>query len=120
MRGKSKGVRVRGRRWQTAIFVISRPTWLLLVNCGEEHTWLLPGNCWARVQTEYEGLGTLSYVTDGHRIMELGTHARSLVSGSMANFLLSLTVLSAVSPGFTSSSTRKQTAFHSSLLSPKK
>ena len=56
---------------------------LLQGNCGEEHTWLLLGNCGGGVQTEYQELGALPYVTDGHRIMELRPHVRSLVSGSM-------------------------------------
>jgi hypothetical protein len=66
---------------------------LLPGKCREKHTWLLPSNCGGRVQTEYQGLGVLHYVTDGHRIMELGPHVRSLVSGSVANFFLSLAEL---------------------------
>ena len=38
----------------------------------------------------------MPYMTDGHRIMELGPHIRSLVSGSMANFLLFFVELSGV------------------------
>jgi hypothetical protein len=37
------------------------PTWLLPGNYGEEHTRLLGG-----VQTEYQGLGALPYVTNGN------------------------------------------------------
>ena len=50
---------------------------MLSGNCGEEHTWIFPGNCEGGVQT--------AYVTDGHKIIELGLHVRSLVTGSMAN-----------------------------------
>jgi hypothetical protein len=50
-------------------------------------------------------------VTDGHRSMEMGPPVSSLVFGCMANFLPSLAELSAGSPGFKPSSTRKQAAF---------
>jgi hypothetical protein len=72
----------------------------------------LPGNYGGGVQTEYQGLGVLPYVTDGHRIMELRPRVRSLVSGSMAISLLSLAGTPAGSLGFKPSSTRKQAAFH--------
>jgi hypothetical protein len=75
----------RGRRRQAAPFIVDWPTWLLPGNYGEEHTWLLPGNCGGGVQTEYQELGALPYESDGHRIMELGPHVRSQVSGSMVN-----------------------------------
>jgi hypothetical protein len=52
------------RRGQAAPFIVG---WATL---------LLPGNCGGGVQT--------AYMTDGHRIMELELHVRSLVSGSMA------------------------------------
>ena len=54
----------------------------------------------------------LPNMTDGHRIMDLRPGVRSLVSGSLANFLLSLADVSAGSPGFKPSLTRKQAAFH--------
>jgi hypothetical protein len=38
-------------------------------------TLLLPGNCEGGIQTPY--------MTDGHRVMKLGPHVRSLVSGSL-------------------------------------
>jgi hypothetical protein len=72
----------------------------------------LQGNCGGGVQTEYQGLGVLPFVTDGYRIMELGPLVRSLASGIMANFLPSLAKLSAGSQGFKVISTRKQAAFH--------
>jgi hypothetical protein len=83
------------------------------VNVGSS----MPGICEGRVQTEYQELGALPCVTDGHRIMELGPHVRSLVSGSVANFLASLAELSARSLGLKPSSTRKQAAFLSPTLS---
>jgi hypothetical protein len=55
-------------------------------NCEAEHTWILPGNCRGGVQTEYQELGVLPYVTDDHRIMDLGPCVRILVSKSVANF----------------------------------
>jgi hypothetical protein len=42
----------------------------------------------------------LSYVSDGYRIMELGSHVRSLMSGNLTNFLLFLPELSARSVWF--------------------
>jgi hypothetical protein len=54
-------------------------------------------------------------MTDDHRIMELGSRVRSLVSGSMANgpSVLALSGTPAGSPGFKPSLTVKQAAFHS-------
>ena len=72
----------RERRGQTAPFIVGWATLLLPGNCGEEHTWLLPGNCGGGVQT--------AYVTDGHTIMELGPHVRSLSLGAWQTSLLSL------------------------------
>ena len=60
-----------------------------------------------------EGLGELPYLTDGHRIMELGPRVRSLCLGAWQTGLPSLAELSAGSPGFKPSSTRKQSVFHS-------
>jgi hypothetical protein len=60
----------RERRVQAAPFIVGWDTFVLQDNCREEHTWLLPGNCEGGVWT--------AYVTDGHRIMELGPHVRSL------------------------------------------
>ena len=60
----------------------------------------MSGICGGGVQTEYKGIGALPYVTDGHRIMKLSPSVRILVSGSLANFLLSLGDLSAGSPEF--------------------
>ena len=37
-----------------------------------EHTWLLPGNYGGGVQTKYQELGVFLYVTDGHKMIELG------------------------------------------------
>ena len=86
--GEQEGKRER-RRGQAAPFIVwFRPTWLL------------PSNCGGGVQTEYQRLGVLLYVTDGHRIMELRPHVRSLVSRGMTNFLLFLAELSAGSLGF--------------------
>ena len=65
----------------------------------KEHNWLLPGNCGGGVQTECQELGSLLYLTDGHRIMELGPHVRILGSESIANGLLSLPELSGGSSG---------------------
>jgi hypothetical protein len=45
---RGKGVRERGGGKQ-----------LLLYWPGEEHTWLLPGNCGGEVQTEYQELRAL-------------------------------------------------------------
>ena len=59
----------------------------------------MPSNCRGGVQIEYKGLRALSYVTDGHRIMELGPHVKNLVSGSVTNFLLFLAELSTGSLG---------------------
>ena len=53
----------------------------------------------------------MPYMTDGHRIMELRPRVRSLVSGDLANGLLSLVGTPAGSPGFKPSSIRKQAAF---------
>ena len=72
----------------------------------------MPSNCGDGIQTEYQGLGALPYVTDGNRIMELRSCVRILVSGSVANSLLSLAGTPAGFPGFKPSSTRKQAAFH--------
>jgi hypothetical protein len=66
----------------------------------------LSGNCGGGVQTEYQELGALPYVADGHRIMELGPHVRSLVSGSvwqtscrpLQSYLLGLQGLNLVQP----------------------
>jgi hypothetical protein len=41
-------------------------TFLLQGNCGEEHAWLLPGNCGGAVWT--------AYMTDDYRMMELRAH----------------------------------------------
>jgi hypothetical protein len=35
---------------------------------------------WGEVQTKYQELGALPYVTDGHRIMDLGTWQTGLPS----------------------------------------
>jgi hypothetical protein len=42
---------------------------------------MLPDNYGGGVQTEYQGLGAMPYVTDGHRIIELRPHVKSLMSG---------------------------------------
>ena len=76
----------------------------------------MSGNSGRGVLAEYQRYGALPYVTDGHSIIELGSPVRSLVSGSMESFLLSLAQLSAVSPGFKPSSTRKQASFHGPTL----
>jgi hypothetical protein len=55
----------------------------------------------------------LPHMTDAHRIMELSAHAKSLESGRYGKYLLFLSGTPAVSPGFQSSITRKQAAFHS-------
>ena len=88
-KGKNKNKSLRGReetrerrRSQAAGFIVCLATLLLPGNCGEEHTWLLPGNCGGGVQ--------IAYVTDGHRIMELGPHVRSLCLGAWQTGLLSL------------------------------
>ena len=65
-------------------------------------------NCRGEIQTEYQGLEALPYVTDNHRIME----SWILVSGGMVNGLQSLAGTPAVSPEFKLSSTRKQAIFH--------
>jgi hypothetical protein len=64
---------------------------------------VLPGNWGAGVQTEYQELGALPYMTDGHRIMEC--------LGVCGKFLPSLAELSAGSLEFKHSSTRKQASF---------
>jgi hypothetical protein len=70
----------------------------------------LPGNCGGGVQTEYQELGELPYLTDDHRIMELGTGV-----WEQANILSFLAELSAGSSGLKPSSTRKQAVFYSSI-----
>jgi hypothetical protein len=72
----------RERRGQAAPFIVGWATLLLPGNCGEEHTWLLPGNCGGGVPT--------AYMTDGHRIMDLGPCVRSLCLGTWQTNLLSL------------------------------
>jgi hypothetical protein len=54
-------------RGQAVPFIVGWAILLLQDNCGEEHTWLLPGNCGSEVWT--------AYVTDGHRMMDLKAHS---------------------------------------------
>ena len=72
----------------------------------------MPGNCGVEVQTEQQELEVWLYMTDGHRIMELGPRVRSLCLGAWQTGLPSLAELSAGSPGFKPSLTRKQVVFH--------
>ena len=82
-RKRAREVRVREqepkreRRGQADPFIVDWATLLLRDNCGEEHTWLLPGNCGGGVWT--------AYVTNGHRIMGAGSLCQEPMSGSMAN-----------------------------------
>ena len=71
----------RGRRGQTAPFVVS-----------QDYLAVLPVNCGCGVQTEYQELGQLFYVTDVHRNMQVSPCAASL--------------------GYKTSWTRKQAAIH--------
>ena len=80
----------RERRGQAASFIVGWATLLLQGNCGKKHTWLLPGKCGG-------GLWT-AYVTEGHRIMELGPHVvRQLCLGAQLT-VLSLVEFSTESP----------------------
>ena len=73
---------------------------------------------WGGIQTEHEELGELPNMTDGHRIMELGSRVRNLVSGGMADRLsVPCSYLLCLPPGFKPSSTRKQAAFHDPTIS---
>jgi hypothetical protein len=101
---RKRGSGKRRRRVQVAPFIVG---WL---------TWLLTGNCGGVVQTEYQELGVLPYLTDGHRIIELEPRARSLCLGAWQMGLPSLAELSAGSPGFKPRSTRKQAVFHGPTL----
>ena len=54
------------RRGRAAPFIVHWATLLLQGNCGEEYTWLLPGNC--------EGGVWAAYMTECHRMMKLRAH----------------------------------------------
>ena len=80
----------RGRKDQAPPFIVGWTTLLFQGNCGEEHTWLLQGNCEAGVWT--------AYVTDGHRMMELrASGVRCLCQGTYLT-VLSLVEFSTGSP----------------------
>jgi hypothetical protein len=63
MKAKSKSKSNRGREegvgGKQPSYKWVWPTSLLPGNCGKEHTWLLPGNCWGGVQTKYQELGAV-------------------------------------------------------------
>jgi hypothetical protein len=74
----------------SSLFIVGWATLLVSDNCGEEHTWLWPGNSGGGVWT--------AYVTDGHRMMELrAPGVRRLCMGASL-IVLSLVGFSTGSP----------------------
>jgi hypothetical protein len=86
-RAREKAREARDRRGKVTPFIVGWATLLLQGNCGGE------------VQT--------AYVTDGHRIMELGPRVRSLSLGTWQTGLPSLADQSVGFPRFEPSSARK-------------
>jgi hypothetical protein len=73
VRNKSKRV----RRGQAAPFMVGQAYLAIASNCGEEHIWLVPGNCRGGVQTEYKQVSYTLWLISIYK----GVHTMHVLSG---------------------------------------
>jgi hypothetical protein len=107
-RSKREGRSKRRRRGQAAPFIVGQACLAVARQLGRS----IPGCCQATVGVESRQNTAGSLGCCPACLMATELWSWGLVSGCMANFLLSLEELSAGSPGFKPSSTRKQAAHH--------